>query len=638
MRRRVVRILIGLAVFATALTVISSFISTIRDYFLNDSASAPTQGTLYSSEYDRTKMFSGKDSDYVIFRLPPTAAEFRISSQLITPTEKITSSPPNTEHSYSIEWSMRDDNSGSPQEVTHVQTSSPQQLPRFGRVDGKPSLSAFPVKSFEVELEERRTHIVRVRAKMQNSAIDDSYVVIRISVKQERSRRKLAYFWQRMRGDKREKLASTSIFGSESLTSKEREALFQNRWTPVGPTGIEGDNFQTTLIYTLREPPLASDIESPDVIPDRESLIVGPNFRAVVPISEPDTYTISLTPTTPSKQIDSITMAIYDKQMRRQSFRWKPLEQNLTTEIFLPYGLVELSTEHQAIMRIQDSEGHFLDAEPSVIRCWDVSKKPVSFGLPDLSILKLIARKGSAKAKSFRITWKSEQKSEAESLPLLDDVSAFDRLIQGVGDFTVWEKSEYVLTPPPWADSISVSAEEPVFVQFFKRPRRMTHKTVVPDDYDLEDLEGKKQPVWFSARPHDYHQRILNGESMLLLTQRRLPEENIDLATGTYHWEEISETPSRQGCYLLIDLLEDEEIREEAKSILYARVPLNQTIGLNQAQSPSAAEFPSRRLIYRKEGESPTTLTFATNLGPLGPPHTCSASRGEIPTYSGLKT
>ncbi len=583
------------------------------------------------SEYDRTKLFSAKDTEFLTFRLPSTATAFRISSQLIVPSQEILSASLETEYGYRVEWSGDTIGIESPRTISHLQSVSTGELPKLGRLDGSPTLTALPVKSFEVDLEDRRNHTIKVRASPSGADQDNHRVLLRVSVKQERSRRKLAYFWQRMRGDKRDELASTSIFGSASLSDTEREALFQNRWTPIGPTGVEGRNFQTELIYSLKEAPLTSENADPNLIPDRNTLLVSEHFRAVVPILGPDLYTIQAIPRNPSDKLDALTMHIYDKQLRRHSFRWRSLAADSSTQVFLPHGLVEISAEHHARLRIRNSERDLLEPEPPVIRQWDVSARPASFQLTEPSRLKLVARKGSALSETFRVTWQGENGPVTETFPLVDERSAYDRLIQGSGDFTVWEKSEFILTPPEWATEVSVSADAPVFLQFFKRPRALVHKTVVPDDYMLDDSAGDRQPVWFSARPRDYRQRIEEETSILLLTQPRLPDENLDLATGTYHWEELSETPSRQGTYFLMELAEEEEIREEAKAILYARVPMNTTITLDQASSPATADFPSRRLIYQRSSEIPVTLHFSTDLGPLGPPHICSAARGEIP-------
>lgn len=62
----------------------------------------------------------------------------------------------------------------------------------------------------------------------------------------------IAASWQRLSLTQRERLAEGNVYPIDLLTEEETAAILSRRWRPVGPTGIEGDDYRVRTLY-IRE-------------------------------------------------------------------------------------------------------------------------------------------------------------------------------------------------------------------------------------------------------------------------------------------------------------------------------------------------------------------------------------------------
>jgi hypothetical protein len=61
--------------------------------------------------------------------------------------------------------------------------------------------------------------------------------------------REIKVAWQRMSGADRRRLAAGNIYPPQLLSEAEKRNLLRWRWRPVGPRGVEGEDYEVKRLY-----------------------------------------------------------------------------------------------------------------------------------------------------------------------------------------------------------------------------------------------------------------------------------------------------------------------------------------------------------------------------------------------------
>jgi hypothetical protein len=79
-------------------------------------------------------------------------------------------------------------------------------------------------------------------------------VLVRVQERRNLSARQLDVGWDRLSSDQRADLTSGNPLGSELTTEEERRRLLVSRWHPVGPSGVDGQDYRQVLLYERTGP------------------------------------------------------------------------------------------------------------------------------------------------------------------------------------------------------------------------------------------------------------------------------------------------------------------------------------------------------------------------------------------------
>jgi hypothetical protein len=93
-------------------------------------------------------------------------------------------------------------------------------------------------------------------------------------------------FWQRLSDPQRERLADGNVYPSALLTVAERAAALSQRWRPVGPAGIQGQDYRVRDLFAREDRPGAFIAYAVPVA----DMLVGPDRPLDLPILEEGRY------------------------------------------------------------------------------------------------------------------------------------------------------------------------------------------------------------------------------------------------------------------------------------------------------------------------------------------------------------
>lgn len=88
---------------------------------------------------------------------------------------------------------------------------------------------------------------IRLRAGATDEGVEA--VNARIYAPEAVAQRELAVAWQRMSARDRRRLAAGNIYPPQLLSEEEKANLLRWRWRPVGPRGVEGQDYQLKRLY-----------------------------------------------------------------------------------------------------------------------------------------------------------------------------------------------------------------------------------------------------------------------------------------------------------------------------------------------------------------------------------------------------
>lgn len=93
--------------------------------------------------------------------------------------------------------------------------------------------------------------VLRIRVVSLDS--DISEVGLRVYEPEAVPEHSIAASWQRLSLTQRERLAEGNVYPVALLTEEETAAILSRRWRPVGPTGIEGEDYRVRTLYIREE-------------------------------------------------------------------------------------------------------------------------------------------------------------------------------------------------------------------------------------------------------------------------------------------------------------------------------------------------------------------------------------------------
>jgi hypothetical protein len=576
----------------------------------------------------REKIFLLSDDKWSTYRIPSTARSIRVFSQInaVGNLEQLAREEVNYRIKYRIETlagKVRDQG-----EFSYTTRAVPARDTVGNLVPGAfyPENDWLPLSGRISQLDGYTGSLVLLKLKAVPTGKPVVAMAARVSCRHPVTKRKLAYHWERLQGKKQEELASASVHGSEGLGVNERLALLANRWAPLAPQGIPGRDFRELFLYTR------TDVENAflprEGIPNADESITSSDLLAVVGIPGAGNYRFAFEPRTKESFDPRITFRSYGESIHQRGVHETILGKEQSISLDLAAGLVEIESFSEFSIRVFH-QGIEIEQPPTLVRTWIAGPgNEVSLPCSAGSVIKVVARRIDPDAEFIGISWKGTGTSLEERVALTSEVSRYDRAVDGEEDYHVFERNEYVLSAPTGAETLRISSEKAVAVNFYSRPANLIHRTRVPSDYQRALPSPDRQPIWFGVRPGDFDQRIRDRASTLLRTQTRPPEDNEDILAGRYYWEDFAPGSNARGYYLLEKRDLDSPIREEALPMAFLRIPVNREVDF-PLFNPVGLDLPSRRFAYVKPGNQRADLEVLID-GVILHRQTVASASGEI--------
>ncbi len=476
-------------------------------------------------------------------------------------------------------------------------------------------LTAASGKASTLELASDEVLILKLRASELSAPVAD--ISVRAFLRQQISERRLAYQWSRLSPSSRARIGRPRIHALVDLTREEQRASLQNRWSPIGPQGVVGDDYQERTLY-LRDDlmPIARQLVDPLGVGE---IRCGEKRRAIVGIPAPG-GAVRLE----FRRIDdgtptNATLRFFGETIQERSAHEHRIDDAVSDfERRFAAGMLEVESPAEVAIRAywtpDGQDEQLLAVEPTIVRAWAIgAQRQVEFVLGgdrvEGGFFRVSARpSGSVPAMmSFEFLDADGTTIAGGQREVVPEPSLYDTLLTPDGDAPVNDPVEVIMQLPAGVASLRLGADSEVLINGYTRPQNLTHRTRVPLDYQRALPDPDRLPVWFGLLPQGADDLVRSHRSFLIHIQTRPPEDDADILAGKYQWEDFQPVTGALGQYLLSDRDSDSPSRDEALPSLF--MPLE--IGAEQPlalASPAGLDAPSRRLAFVRDGREPTAL------------------------------
>jgi hypothetical protein len=405
-----------------------------------------------------------------------------------------------------------------------------------------------------------------------------------------------SYRWQRVVRRQRENLAQASVYGPDLLRNSEQTQLLRQRWSPLGPLGIEGRDYQRLRFYQ------ALDIEieplRTPILP--AGLAIDADLRATLPIPDPGGWIAleflqpdqsAITPIvnqTPAVLPTIVDVHWYGNQPKEQASHHVTLNDALTSTLWVMKaggGLLEVVAPRPLILKATyyQRTGPPLDLvpDPRYLRLYRLEpEQPLEFAITHAdnqpTFWRVDLRQPGLDQHTTAITHYQFLDNRGQivhqgNLALSGVLSNYDRLSGGPTPIErVSEPTTYGFALPTTVTRVRLTASAPVLANGYTRPPDLRRELQVPEDYRFADrAAAPRQPVWFPVLPLAASRWVQEGRTALLAIQSRPPQRDPEILAGKYDWQEYYPLGDWRGRYLLNPRDPENPMREQALAVTF---------------------------------------------------------------------
>jgi len=472
------------------------------------------------------------------------------------------------------------------------------------------STSLYPA---EANPADSRIHLVNLRGLKDASTVRFRRTAIQFPVKQivlrayqkkNISDRKLDYAWQRMGDERRQQLAKVSVYDSSIINENEQRQLLKNQWAPLGPLGVEGEDYVIEKLYVVREVENDVLVNMPAV--PSTGLVIYPQRYGILVLPEEISKLKFSWSMFDNQAVKSVTDQVTIEWWGRPATRYKKWTTALSAGEFLQNvgsGIVRISSQQPIVIRVWRMDNNQLSEitpKPAYLRLYSPSgsalvyrvnhirgyKTPIRFDLRSIDDQPL-------SPVSYRLLDKHDRLIKSGTLSIKQDYSAYDAVVTEPDRWVTESRSIY-FNLPERVQKVSFSAAPGMWISAYTRPKNLAY--IQRDPLNAEQRK-KSIPVWFSVRPEKWKEYMSEGRSQLITIQRRPPQIDQQLLAGMYKWDQFYPDTNWKGRSLFTQLKDPQPFREEARSSRFVRLTYGDTTELNfMAKSGTQTLRPT--LIY----------------------------------------
>ncbi|KTD21685.1 hypothetical protein [Legionella londiniensis] len=407
--------------------------------------------------------------------------------------------------------------------------------------------------------------------------------------------------WRRLNQAQQERLARGNIYPSYLLTEEEIANLLKDQYLPVGPAGIEGEDYKSYKLYIANQQhmePVPSDI-----LP--VGLLVDDVLRGVIPLPKGENmirlqFSSAKQGNDPPKGSTIIIRWRGRTLFESRQFKVEWSGNKVEWQHRLPLGELEIIAPGQLIVRAWVVNGKPVEItpEPLYLRTYTAFRNnPVQYSINHPNNQPALFRVDFRLLIPFNISkltlpkvqyalLDQNKKTIARGLLSINPgefgelLSHYERLDDQPFSSRVSSTVSYYFVLQPEIKFIKFLANEPVLLRAYNRPYNMVRKIKVPEAYYYHLQPELRQPAWFFLKPDNEDDLLLNKRSILLVTQKEPEELNPEALAGNYRWEDFHPQGTSLGKLILTPITYFRALRKEALSQVYQKIPVNHTVGI----------------------------------------------------------
>lgn len=428
----------------------------------------------------------------------------------------------------------------------------------------------------------------------------------------------LARLWLRMSEKKKQMLAKHSVYPHTLLSATEKRNLLKNQWQPVGPDGIEGEDYFSRTLYMLRETGAEKIIESKIAM----GLHIDKNHPGIIAIPEQGgILTIDL------KTVDGIQLnTLADLQLnwygRTREQRWSNHVKWLPDQGKLSFpvqgGLLQIKASEQllahAFLNIAEKQTIDITPKPLLIKAYladhqvdypvlHVNNQPTPMRVDIRSIYQ---KNSSNSEATLTYQWFDHQLKMIKSaqLSINNLPSLYDRLSGKHKDLQVTEPVSYYFKLPANISLFRLVSDQPgLIVNAYNQPWQFEKKQRVPENSYVSLDKKNWSPAWFMLQPANERKLIKQLAVRKIAAQYHPPEDNPDIVADQYLWQDYRPQEKTETQYILTEI-KKQAIRDEALASVYCQLTRNQIHRINLKTFANLPSLTPELIYLRNQDKS----------------------------------
>ncbi len=496
-----------------------------------------------------------------------------------------------------------------------------------------PEIVPADLRSTLIDLDKlENPRFISLRLFRKDSGVMD--VVARVYCEETVAERKIAYMWHRLSDEQKRLMARGNVYPPDFLTESEKRNLLEVIWRPLGPAGMENQDYRVRRLYVLRE--MEGDRIGPSVFP--RGLLIDKFHYGIIPVPESGGHIrLQMTGLDHSKTPGArITVKWYGRKAHERYFETIPWTRKKSYEKYFKGGLLEIKTDRDMVVRAFLGKGENrteITPEPLYVRTYLISAgRPVVYSVDHVKNLATPFRfdfrtfclqseqkeRPSPATIKYVLTGKSGRTVKTGTIRINPEISRYDRFSGDFTGFLVSDAEQRFFNLPPNVQKISFTSNQTALISGYNRPPDIVKQTRAPEDYYKYHLKDEKRlPTWFSLRPLDYYDLIPADRTRLLVVQYRPPEDKPDYLAGRYAWESFLPEGDWRGRYLFVPVDSDKPVAEDSYNIIYRPVPANTGLDVTFRHSVKRIRSIRPKLFFERPSAEPEPFKFFMDGGIL---------------------
>ena len=320
--------------------------------------------------------------------------------------------------------------------------------------------------------------------------------------------------WERTSLKQKIKLAESNVYELPFLRPQEKLDLIKNRWEPLRPVGISGQDYSPDTLYTLTE---HEGISLKEPI-QTSGFYIGPDHFMTLRLPEQTSqYALEFEPINVDKILSPLTINWYEQgSQNTKQFLFMPSQINLRWQQPLAGGLLEIKSPFPLISNLFQltNEWQKIDIKPARIRAYYLNtEKGVSYGIEHIKNqlipfrfdLRTIISQSKDFEKSAQIHYEwlnhKEQILKKGTLHLPVQPFPYDRILYNTPELQISDAIKHYVQFSRKIKSVRFFSSEPILINAYTRLPELPLEHQIPEDYFGDFSRNTTIPRWFLTKP-----------------------------------------------------------------------------------------------------------------------------------------